>query len=150
MRLNVYTTRYDEDRNICLVKEAGKNYKKSIVIDSTEKAVEIIQYLFNAGQLPEERLFLLALNGARKVTGAFIVSHGTPTASLVHPREIYMRAVLAGACSIIIAHNHPSGSLDIGLKDREVSKRIEEAGIIMGIPLDDHIIIAGQNYISAM
>ena len=150
MRLITYSTKYNEDRTVHLVKESAKNYGKSTVIDSIEKAAEILQYLFDAGNLPEERIWLLALDGSRKVAGAFVVSQGTLNASIVHPREIFTRAILAGASSIILAHNHPSGSLDISNKDKEVSRRIKEAGDIMGIGLDDHIIIAENDFVSAM
>jgi DNA repair protein RadC len=54
------------------------------------------------------------------------------------------------AASIIIAHNHPRGSLDIGNKDKDVTKRINDAGELLGIKLDDHIIIAGDGFTSAM
>jgi DNA repair protein RadC len=92
---------------------------------------------------------LLALDGGRKVSGAFEVSRGTLTSSLVHPREIFQRAILAGAASIIIAHNHPSGALTISEQDRDVTRRIEDVGELIGIPLDDHLIVAESGYVSA-
>ncbi|MDR1085165.1 MAG: hypothetical protein LBP22_10005 [Deltaproteobacteria bacterium] len=78
------------------------------------------------------------------------ISVGTLTASLVHPREVFAPAMEDRAASIIIAHNHPNGSLDIGNKDKEVTKRINDAGELLGIRLDDHIIIAGDGFASAM
>ena len=70
--------------------------------------------------------------------------------SLVHPREVFQRAILSGAASIIIAHNHPSGELDISEQDEEVNKRIKQAREILGIKLDDHIIIGNGDYVSAI
>jgi DNA repair protein RadC len=68
----------------------------------------------------------------------------------VHPREVFALAIEDRAASIIIAHNHPSGSLVIGDKDRAVTKRIQDAGELMGITLDDHLIIAGDDFVSVL
>ena len=63
--------------------------------------------------------------------------------------EVFSRAILAGAASIIIAHNHPSGTLAVSKSDREVTRRIRQAGDIIGIRLDDHVIVADGGFISA-
>jgi len=149
-KINVYNTRYNEDKLIMLVKEASHDYGESAgVVDRPERAAALVVKIFDAGRLPEERLWMLALNGGRRVVGVFEVSHGTLMSSLVHPREVFTRAVLCGAASIILAHNHPSGLLDISEQDREVTRRIRLAGELMGIPLDDHIIVAdGGEFVS--
>ena len=150
MNINKYGLRFDTDRIGQLVKEDVYAYDMdSCVIDTPEKAAELIEYVFDGSNLTQEALWLIALNGARRVSGVFTVSVGTLTSSLVHPREVFSRAILAGAASIIIAHNHPSGSLDISGNDREVTKRIRQAGDILGIRLDDHIIVADGNFVSA-
>ena len=150
MRITTYQTRFNEDRIISLVKEASGNYPNINSIDTPENCVKLMEAVFDVSNLPEERLWLIALNGARKVAGVFEVSHGTLTSSLVHPREVFTRAILAGAASIILVHNHPSGTLNISGQDREVSQRIKDAGEILGIRLDDHIIIADGGFTSAM
>jgi DNA repair protein RadC len=61
---------------------------------------------------------------------------------------VFAPAVEDRAASIIVAHNHPSGSLDISDSDREVTRRIKEAGELLGIALDDHIIVAGEGFVS--
>ena len=150
MNINKYGLKFNTERISQLVKEETYAYDmSSCVIDSPEKAAELIEYVFDGSNLPEERLWLIALNGARKASGIFEVSHGTFMSSLVHPREIFSRAILAGAASIIIAHNHPSGMLDISEQDREVTRRIRQAGDILGIQLDDHIIVADGSFTSA-
>jgi DNA repair protein RadC len=93
---------------------------------------------------------MLTLDGARRMINTHTITIGTLTASLVHPREVFAPAMEDRAASIIIAHNHPSGSLVISDKDREVTKRIFEAGELLGITLDDHIVIAGDDFVSAM
>ena len=150
MKITNYETKFNEDRTIILVKEKTTYYTKSTYVSSAEVAANIIETIFDASNQTEEHMWLIALNGARKVAGAFEVTHGLLTSSPVHPREIFTRAMLAGAASIIIAHNHPSGSLEISPQDREVTRRIKEAGEIIGIPLDDHIIIADGDFTSAL
>jgi len=116
------------------------------MIDSPEKAAEQLHNIRNKKQ---EYFALLTLNGARRLINNRIVTIGTLMSSLVHPREVFSLAIEDRAASIIIAHNHPSGMLDISEQDREVTRRIKQAGEIIGIRLDDHIIIAGDDFVSA-
>ena len=150
MNINKYGLRYTCDRIGRLVKEETYAYDSSRgIIDSPERAAELIERVFDGSNLTQEHFWLIALNGGRRVSGVFEVTVGTLMSSLVHPREVFNRAILAGAASIIIAHNHPSGMLDISEQDREVTKRIRQAGEILGIRLDDHIIVAGDEFVSA-
>ena len=71
---------------------------------------------------------------------------GTLTASLVHPREVFADAIADRAASIIVAHNHPSGSLEASQADREATNRLRQAGELLGISLVDHIIITKDNF----
>ena len=98
----------------------------------------------------QEHLVLLTLDGARRLINNRIITIGTLMSSPVHPREVFSPAIEDRAASIIIAHNHPSGTLDISEKDRDVTMRIRQAGELLGIPLDDHIIVAGDSHVSAM
>lgn len=116
------------------------------LIDSPEKAAEQLAHIKDKKQ---EHFVLLTLNGARRLINSRIVTIGTLMSSLVHPREIYSYAIEDRAASIIVAHNHPSGFLDISENDREVTNRLRLAGEIIGIQLDDHIIIAGDEFVSA-
>ena len=150
MRINIYQTRFDEDKSISLVKESSSNYPEFQSVDSPENCAKMMESVFEASKLTEERFWLIALNGARKVAGLFEVSRGTLMSSLVHPREVFQRAILAGAASIIVVHNHPSGTLNISEQDREVTRTIKAAGELLGIGLDDHLIIADGTFISAM
>jgi len=77
-----------------------------------------------------------------------IISIGTLNSSLVHPREVFEPALFFHAASIIIAHNHPSGELKPSSEDREVTKRLIEAGKIIGIDVIDHIILTKKGYFS--
>ena len=78
----------------------------------------------------------------------FFLSKGTISASLLAPREVFMRAVLIGAVQIILCHNHPSGNTVPSDNDFKLTERIKKAGELLNIPLADHIIIAKNNYLS--
>ena len=116
------------------------------LIDSPEKVVEHLGHIKNKKQ---EHFVLLTLDGARRLINSRVVTIGTLMSSLVHPREVFSFAIEDRAASIIIAHNHPSGLLDISEQDREVTRRIRQAGELLGIRLDDHIIVAGDEFVSA-
>ena len=116
------------------------------LIDSPEKAAAQLDQIRNKKQ---EYFVLLTLDGARRLINNRVVTIGTLMSSLVHPREVFSLAIEDRAASIIIAHNHPSGLLEVSSQDREVTKRIKQAGDIIGIRLDDHIIIAGDDFVSA-
>ncbi|HQX49130.1 MAG TPA: JAB domain-containing protein [Planctomycetaceae bacterium] len=88
-----------------------------------------------------EHCVALYLDGAHQVVSYSIISIGTANMSVVHPREVFQRAILAGAVSIIIAHNHPSGVLTPSDEDHKVTKRLKDAGEILGIKLLDHLIV---------
>jgi len=96
----------------------------------------------------KEVFLVVFLNNSKIVTGCQKISEGGLTATVVDPAEVMRQAILHGAASIIIAHNHPSGNLKESHADVLLTRRIQEAGQILGIPLDDHIIIAGDGYLS--
>jgi len=116
------------------------------IISSPSIAAE--QFSFIA-EKPQEYLALLTLDGARRLIKRRTITIGTLQSSLVHPREVFAPAIADRAASIILGHNHPSGMLDISEQDKEVTRRIKQAGELIGIQLDDHIIVAGKNYVSA-
>jgi len=116
------------------------------LIDSPERAVEQLRHI---SALKQEHFVMLTLDGARRLINTRTITVGTLMSSLVHPREVFAPAIEDRAASIIVAHNHPSGMLDISEQDREVTKRIKLAGELLGIRLDDHIIVAGDDFVSA-
>ena len=100
-----------------------------------------IHSLFTENDNDREKLYVIILNIKNKVIGYSLVSMGSLTASIVHPREVLKPAILASAASIIIIHNHPSGDPEPSLDDIEITKRISKSCAIMGINLLDHIIL---------
>src|SRR4030095_687498 len=103
------------------------------------KAYEIFKEFMS--DLDREAMWLACLDVRNKITCLHKVSEGTLTGSLSHPREIYKVAVLSNSAHIIIAHNHPSGDASPSLDDISITKRIREAGDILGIKLLDHLVI---------
>ena len=87
-----------------------------------------------------EHFVALYLDGRHRPVAHQIVSVGTATASLVHPREVFQPAVLLGACALIVARNHPSGDPSPSVEDRDVTKRLAQAGKLLGITLLDSIV----------
>jgi len=91
---------------------------------------------------------VIPLDGKNQVLGFHVVSVGTLTASLVHPREVYKLAVLANAAAIVVVHNHPSGHPEPSAEDQAITLRLKEAGELLGIKLLDHVIIGDGRYFS--
>lgn len=96
------------------------------------------------GDASEEYFYMAALNAAGDVVGVHEVAHGALTLCPVHPREVFKRALANNANSIIIAHNHPTGSVEPSPEDVATTKRLIECGRLLGIPVVDHIIIGDR------
>ena len=96
----------------------------------------------------EEYVYIICLNSKNIPIGLFEVSHGSLNASIMNPREIFQKALLIGAASIIITHNHPSGDPESSSDDIKSTKRIIEAGLIIGISVLDHIITGNNGFLS--
>ena len=88
------------------------------------------------------------LDARNQVLGINTVSLGTLNASLVHCREVFRPAILMGAASIIVAHNHPTGDPTPSRQDLELTRRLRDAGEIIGIEMLDHLIIAADKFLS--
>lgn len=147
MRITKYSTELDTDRKNILVKENSKNCPEIDKLDSPKKISDMLNYLYNAKSKAEEYMWLIALDTKCNPLGIFEISHGTVNASLVSPREIFIRLCLCGAVKCILAHNHSSGDTVPSKEDIEVTMRIKEAGELMDINLLDHIIV-GEDYYS--
>lgn len=96
----------------------------------------------------KEHFKLILLNTRNKVIGISTISVGTLNASLVHPREVFKEAIVRSASSVILAHNHPSDDLEPSEEDLKITRRMVEAGKIMGIEVLDHIIISRHHFSS--
>lgn len=122
-----------------LVKRALEVRDESLPkIDSVEDVLAQVVYMRDKTR---EHLMALFLNARNELLHKKPMFIGTLNANLVHPREIFQEALKQNACSVILAHNHPSGDNEPSEEDLEITKRIKEAGKIMGVEVLDHIII---------
>jgi DNA repair protein RadC len=99
-------------------------------------------------RLAQERFIVVLLDGRHRVLGEEVVSQGTLTASLVHPREVFRPALRASAAALILVHNHPSGDPTPSAEDRSVTERLARAGELLGIRVLDHVVVAERGYVS--
>ena len=96
--------------------------------------------------LDRENFVAVLLNTKNEVIGTPLISVGTLSSALVHPREVFKPAIRASAASVILAHNHPSGKTEASQEDREVTKRLVGAAEILGIEVLDHVIVGDGHF----
>ena len=148
VRMTKYTTKLTEGKRVVLEKEVSMNCPTlSYAIRSPDDAATIGKEFMRIHEEPEEYMYMICMNTKNKVIGVFEISHGSVNASIVTPREVFQKALLANAVSIILMHNHPSGDCTASREDIEVTKRLVEAGKIVGVEVLDHIIV-GDRYSS--
>lgn len=148
MRVVKYKTKLVEGRKVVLEKDLSTNYPEmDNMMNSPETVVKLAKGFLHMHEQAEEYMYMLCLNTKLKLNGVFEVSHGNVNSSVVGVREVFQKALLGNAVSIILIHNHPSGDCTPSRQDIEVTKRLVEAGKIIGIDVLDHIII-GQTYCS--
>ena len=105
---------------------------------------ELNEYAFKK----QEYFLAITLDGASRLISKRVITVGILNQSLVHPREVFADAVSERAAGIIVAHNHPSGQKMPSNEDRRVTKRLKDAGRILGIELLDHVILTKKGYYS--
>lgn len=148
MRITKYKTRLIEDGKAVLEKEVSVNCPEvDRVMNSPEKIVRLAKNFLRMHEDSEEYLYMICLNTKLVMTSIFELSHGNVNSSVVGIREMFQKALLANAVSIIVMHNHPSGDCTPSREDIAITKRMVEAGNIIGVQVLDHIII-GKNYCS--
>lgn len=127
--------------------ELSKRYlitSEQPIIDSPERAVE---QLADIRDKKQEHFVVMTLDGANRLIAKRTITIGTLTSSLVHPREVFADAITDRAASIIVAHNHPSESLEISHSDIKVTNRLRDAGVLLGVSLIDHIIVTTKSLV---
>jgi len=122
-----------------------------INVTNPKKVVDILQKILKAeGRIDQdkEHFWVVGLNPRNVIKYLELVSLGTLDTNLVHPREVFRLAIVKAVAQIVIAHNHPSNDPEPSEADLEITKKLEEAGKILGIEVIDHIIIAGKEFTS--
>jgi DNA repair protein RadC len=113
-------------------------------------AKQAYQYLKSMGLIQKEQLRGLYLNSRYQVVHDEVISIGSLTSNIVHPREVFQPAIERGAVALILGHNHPSGRVEATNADIQVTEQLIAAGDILGIELLDHLIITANRYVSIM
>lgn len=94
----------------------------------------------------QEHFIVFTLDASHRVINRHLISIGTLTESLVHPREVFRPAIIDYAAAIVVAHNHPSGDPMPSREDKQVTIRLRAAGKIIGIPMLDHIVVTKETW----
>ena len=126
--------------------ELGRRYlmpSDRPIVANTDDAVAQLSSIRDKKQ---EYFVVLTLDGANRLISNTVVFQGTLNQSLVHPREIFAKAIEDRAASVIVAHNHPSGSVEPSADDIEITSKLKEAGQFMGIKVLEHIIVSQTDY----
>ena len=123
------------------IKISGQKYNSSEEVAKSEFAENLLKS-------DREKFICMHLNIKNQIISFEIVSTGSLTNSIVHPREVYKGAILSNSASVIFMHNHPSGDPEPSIDDIEITKRLEKAGEILGINVLDHIIVASGGFYS--
>ena len=117
-------------------------------ITTSKDAESIFREIWSAGMEFKEEFYVILLNRANKVLGWYKVSEGGMSGTVVDPKLIFSIALKGLACSIVLAHNHPSGNLQPSSQDITLTKRLKAAGELLEIPVLDHLILSNEGFYS--
>lgn len=149
MRIVKYETKLDNKRRAVLEKEYSINCPEvDRKMNSPEKVLGLAKYHLCLPERTEEYLYMLCMNTKLDLIGIFELSHGNVNSSIFSVREMFQKALLANAVSIIVMHNHPSGDSSPSREDITVTERMVECGKILGVQVLDHIIVGRPGYTS--
>lgn len=143
---------YESSRRLCVmyelkvVRERRQDYRAPRRIQSSREVYDAFRERFERAD--REEFLVVLLDAKNRMLGFNVVSVGSLSSSLVHPREVFKPAILANAASIILVHNHPSGDPYPSAEDTSITKRLREVGEIMGVNVLDHVIIGEDRYLS--
>lgn len=111
-------------------------------VDQPERVAEVVRALLGDRIGRVEVVVALSVDSRGRMIAAHEVSIGSLNSSVIHPREVFRPAIMDGAAAVILAHNHPSGDPTPSVEDHQVTTRLQEAGVILGVRLLDHVVVA--------
>lgn len=138
------TKQYSMTQLLMMVREEAQR----LDIKRITSAQDVYRLLHDYTAKDREHFITITLDGQSKVIEERVIHIGTLNQSLVHPREVFRPAILDNAAGIIIAHNHPSGTLEASRADIQITQRLKEVSKLIGIELLDHVIISEEGYYS--
>ena len=130
-----------------MVKEDTVEYSDT-TIKSPGDVVRFAREVLEMEEMAEENFIVICLNTKNKIAGVHTVSIGSLNSTIVHPREVFKAALLNNASAIVLMHNHPSGDPEPSMEDIQTTRRLVDAGNILGIKVFDHVVIGDGRYIS--
>jgi DNA repair protein RadC len=130
---------------IQMVKEASLRYQYRKISNPDDVKSLVLQLLEKKDR---EYFGVICLDTKNQPTHIMTVSVGTLNSSIVHPREVFKSAILSNSASVILFHNHPSGNPEPSGTDMEITRRLIEAGTIIGINVIDHVIVGDEEFLS--
>ena len=148
-KITQYKTKLTEDKKVTLKGEKTfecSEMERTIVGPSS--VTYIARNVLGIHEESEEYMYMLCLNTKNVLTSIFELSHGTVNSSIVGIREMFQKALLANAVNVIVMHNHPSGNCGPSPEDIKVTRRMVEAGSIIGVEVLDHLVIGESSYYS--
>jgi DNA repair protein RadC len=128
-----------------LGRRAGERPTESVVIRGPEDVLGQVRDLSRARR---EHFVVLLLNARHELQCREVVSIGSLNASIVHPREVFLPAILHSAASVVLVHNHPSGDPEPSEDDLNITRRLVQVGELVGIAVLDHVIVASRGLVS--
>jgi len=148
MKVYSYATFLNETGNPYIKPVTSYNVDGRKTYNTYEDVTEFICTSLGIQNCAEEYLYVLCFDAKKHLIGCFEASHGTVNASLISNREIMQKSLMIGAVSIIITHNHPSGDCTPSADDIKATQQLINAGYIVGIAVNDHIIVSRESYLS--
>lgn len=138
------------DAKVCVIAAAIELGRRFYAIRDKRIAMprDVYPLISHFADRKQEHFVCISLNGAHEVISARQITSGLVNKTVVHPREIFADPITDRACAIVVAHNHPSGNLEPSKEDIDITKRLQEAGDVLGIPLLDHIVFSQSAYYS--
>ena len=130
---------------IQMVKEASLRYQYRKISSPQDVKPLVVDFLANKDR---EHFGVICLDTKNQPTNLMVVSVGNLNSSIVHPREVFKTAILSNSASVILFHNHPSGDPEPSSTDVDMTKRLREAGDLLGINVLDHVIVADDQFLS--
>ena len=147
-KVTLYTTLIDGAYHPELVVKETFHYDARDHYTSPSDVVRMLNQCFNHNRLAEEVVYEICFDAAGHIVGVFELTKGTVNTSLVGAREVFQKALLCGASTIILAHNHPSGDVTPSREDDITCAKIAYIGEMMGLKLVDFIINSTEGYMT--
>ena len=129
-------------------KPDGGSFRAGVPLRGAEDVARFARSIYETMDADKEHFVLLTLNNKNRLTGFKVISTGSLTASLVHPREVFTAALDLRAAAIIFVHNHPSGDPAPSPEDIDITKRLKECADLLGIRCLDHVVLGDERFFS--